>query len=47
MRRLLWLLARYTSQAVDRVLDAAWDRALDAVERLNARRVRSGQDLDD
>ena len=47
MRRLLWLLARYAGQAVDRVLDAAWDRALDAVERLNARRVRSSQELDE
>jgi len=47
VRRLLWLLARYTNQGVDRVLDAAWDRALDAVERLNARRVRSSQELDD
>ena len=47
MRRLLWLLARYTGQAGDRVLDAAWDRALDAVERLNARRVRSSQELDE
>ena len=47
MRRLLWLLARYTSQATGRVLDAAWDRALDAVERLNAERVRAGQELDD
>jgi len=47
VRRLLWLLARYTSQTAGRVLDAAWDRALDAVERLNAGRVRSGQELDD
>ena len=47
MRRLLWLLARYTSQAVDRVLDAAWERGLDAVERLNAGRVRAGQELDE
>jgi len=47
VRRLLWLLARYAGQAVDRVLDAVWDRTLDAVERLNARRVRSGQELDE
>lgn len=47
MRRLLWLLVRYASQSVDRVLDAAWDRALDAVEAMNAERVRSGQELDD
>ena len=44
MRRLLWLLARYTGQATGRVLDAAWDRALDAIERMNARRVRSSQE---
>jgi len=47
VRRLLWLLARYAGQATDRVLDAAWDRALDAIERLNARRVRSSQELDE
>ena len=47
MRRLLWLLARHSGQAVDRVLDAVWDGALDGVERLNARRVRAGQELDE